>query len=164
MCDMHVCSLWHEPMYTGERGCRASVQVRCIQIAIDNPAAKGEFRVFNQFTEQFSVNQLAAIVVQQGAKAGLDVQARSARSCAGKLRLSTGCLGRAASLVDVSTMRMPERVCADQDASAPQGARRAGACTGLPVLLPEQRTWETLLLHAQHTYGIHRMPGAWLRR
>ena len=51
------------------------VQVRCIQIAVDNPAAKGEFRVFNQFTEQFSVNELAAIVKQQGAKAGLDVQA-----------------------------------------------------------------------------------------
>ena len=59
-----------------DRGCRAHAQVRCIQIAIDNPAAKGEFRVFNQFTEQFSVNQLAAIVQQQGAKAGLDVQAR----------------------------------------------------------------------------------------
>ena len=51
------------------------MQVRCIQIAVDNPAAKGEFRVFNQFTEQFSVNELAAIVKQQGAKAGLDVQA-----------------------------------------------------------------------------------------
>ena len=59
-----------------ERDCWAHAQVRCIQIAIDNPAAKGEFRVFNQFTEQFSVNQLAAIVQQQGAKAGLDVQAR----------------------------------------------------------------------------------------
>ena len=59
-----------------EGACWDRAQVRCIQIAIDNPAAKGEFRVFNQFTEQFSVNQLAAIVQQQGAKAGLDVQAR----------------------------------------------------------------------------------------
>ena len=33
--------------------------VRCIEIAILNPAAKGEFRVFNQFTEQFSVGELA---------------------------------------------------------------------------------------------------------
>jgi UDP-sulfoquinovose synthase len=33
--------------------------VRCIEIAIQNPPAKGEFRVFNQFTEQFSVAQLA---------------------------------------------------------------------------------------------------------
>lgn len=29
------------------------LQVRCIQIAIDNPASKGEMRVFNQFTEMF---------------------------------------------------------------------------------------------------------------
>jgi len=33
--------------------------VRCIEIAMLNPAAKGEFRVFNQFTEQFSVSELA---------------------------------------------------------------------------------------------------------
>jgi nucleoside-diphosphate-sugar epimerase len=50
--------------------------VRCIQIAIDNPANKGEFRVFNQFTEQFSVNQLAEIVTREGKKLGLEVQVR----------------------------------------------------------------------------------------
>ncbi len=31
----------------------ASLQVRCVQIAIDNPAKQGEMRVFNQFTEMF---------------------------------------------------------------------------------------------------------------
>jgi hypothetical protein len=51
--------------------------VRCIQIAIDNPADKGEFRVFNQFTEQFSVNQLADIVTREGAKLGLKVEVTS---------------------------------------------------------------------------------------
>lgn len=30
--------------------------------------------MFNQFTEQFSVNQLADIVKREGAKLGLDVQ------------------------------------------------------------------------------------------
>lgn len=49
-------------------------QVRCIQIAIENPAQGGEFRVFNQFTEQFSVNQLADIVKAAGSRIGLDVQ------------------------------------------------------------------------------------------
>ncbi|MDB5084619.1 MAG: nucleoside-diphosphate-sugar epimerase [Bacilli bacterium] len=34
--------------------------VRCIEIAANNPADHGEFRVFNQFTEEFSVNDLAA--------------------------------------------------------------------------------------------------------
>lgn len=48
--------------------------VRCIQIAIENPAAKGEMRVFNQFTEQFSVNQLADLVKTSGNKLGLNVQ------------------------------------------------------------------------------------------
>ena len=47
-----------------------------MQIAIDNPAAAGEFRVFNQFTEQFSVNDLARLVSAQGAKLGLDVRVR----------------------------------------------------------------------------------------
>ncbi|HEU5138612.1 MAG TPA: NAD-dependent epimerase/dehydratase family protein [Bacillales bacterium] len=33
--------------------------VRCIEIAAEQPADKGEFRVFNQFTEEFSVLDLA---------------------------------------------------------------------------------------------------------
>ncbi len=52
--------------------------VRCIQLAVDNPARNGEMRVFNQFTEQWSVNQLADIVQREGRKLGLDVQARHA--------------------------------------------------------------------------------------
>lgn len=52
------------------------VQVRCIQLAIDNPADRGEMRVYNQFTEQFSVNDIASIVQKAGSKVGLDVQVR----------------------------------------------------------------------------------------
>ncbi|KAF7804040.1 UDP-sulfoquinovose synthase, chloroplastic [Senna tora] len=48
--------------------------VQCVEIAIANPAKPGEFRVFNQFTEQFSVNELAALVTKAGKKLGLDVQ------------------------------------------------------------------------------------------
>ena len=48
--------------------------MRCIQIAIDNPADKGEMRVYNQFTEQFSVNDLARIVGTEGKKLGLNVE------------------------------------------------------------------------------------------
>ena len=33
--------------------------VECIRISAENPAAAGEFRVFNQFTEQMSVRQIA---------------------------------------------------------------------------------------------------------
>ncbi|MCD7457730.1 UDP-sulfoquinovose synthase, chloroplastic [Datura stramonium] len=48
--------------------------VQCVEIAIANPAQPGEFRVFNQFTEQFSVNELAALVTKAGEKLGLEVK------------------------------------------------------------------------------------------
>ena len=51
-------------------------QVRCVQIAIDNPAARGEMKIYNQFTEQFSVNEIAALVKREGGKLGLDVEVR----------------------------------------------------------------------------------------
>lgn len=47
--------------------------VRCVEIAIANPADPGQFRVFNQFTELFSVGDLAAMVQNAGTKMGLDV-------------------------------------------------------------------------------------------
>eukprot|EP00193_Tetraselmis_chui_P012938 CAMPEP_0177772874 /NCGR_PEP_ID=MMETSP0491_2-20121128/12517_1 /TAXON_ID=63592 /ORGANISM="Tetraselmis chuii, Strain PLY429" /LENGTH=481 /DNA_ID=CAMNT_0019290837 /DNA_START=127 /DNA_END=1572 /DNA_ORIENTATION=+ len=48
--------------------------VRCIQIAIDQQASKGEMRVFNQFTEMWSVNDIAGLVTKAGGKLGLDVE------------------------------------------------------------------------------------------
>ena len=45
--------------------------VRCIELAALNPAAPGEFRVFNQFTEQFSVLELAQKVEHARAAHGL---------------------------------------------------------------------------------------------
>jgi UDP-sulfoquinovose synthase len=36
--------------------------MRCIEIALEKPAKPGEYRVFNQFTEQFSVGQLADLI------------------------------------------------------------------------------------------------------
>ena len=57
--------------------------VRCIELACLNPAAPGECRVFNQFTEQFSVLELAHMVQAAGSEdgpAGRDrPPARSAR-------------------------------------------------------------------------------------
>ncbi|MBV8527072.1 MAG: NAD-dependent epimerase/dehydratase family protein [Candidatus Dormibacteraeota bacterium] len=38
--------------------------VECIRISIENPASRGQYRVFNQFTEQFSVKGLAELVSQ----------------------------------------------------------------------------------------------------
>ena len=48
--------------------------VRCIELACLNPARRGEFRVFNQFTEQFSVLDLALMVQSAGKSLGLEVQ------------------------------------------------------------------------------------------
>jgi UDP-sulfoquinovose synthase len=45
--------------------------VRCIELAMLNPPARGEYRVFNQFTEQFSIGELADKVRVAGAKLGL---------------------------------------------------------------------------------------------
>ncbi len=48
--------------------------VRCIEIACLNPAARGECRVFNQFTEQFSVLEIANMVQTAAAKLGRTVE------------------------------------------------------------------------------------------
>jgi UDP-sulfoquinovose synthase len=48
--------------------------VRCIEIACQNPAARGECRVYNQFTEQFSVLELAQMVETVGKKLGMNVE------------------------------------------------------------------------------------------
>ena len=48
--------------------------IRCIEIACMNPAEPGEFRVFNQFTEQFSVLELAQMVKAAALKLGLKAE------------------------------------------------------------------------------------------
>ena len=48
--------------------------VRCVELAIANPAQPGEFRVFNQFTELFSVGDLAAMVQNASKSMGLKVE------------------------------------------------------------------------------------------
>ena len=47
--------------------------VRCIEIACLHPAHSGECRVFNQFTEQFTVLELARMVQTAGKKMNLSV-------------------------------------------------------------------------------------------
>jgi UDP-sulfoquinovose synthase len=48
--------------------------VRCVELACLNPAERGEFRVYNQFTEQFSVLEIAHLVRTAAAKMGLTVE------------------------------------------------------------------------------------------
>jgi UDP-sulfoquinovose synthase len=44
--------------------------IQCVRLAIENPAAAGEFRVLNQFTEVFSVLELAELVAHAAEKIG----------------------------------------------------------------------------------------------
>jgi UDP-sulfoquinovose synthase len=50
--------------------------LQCVTLAVENSASSGEFRVFNQFTEQFSVldlaERVAAVAEQLGMKARID--------------------------------------------------------------------------------------------
>ena len=48
--------------------------VRCVELACLTPASPGECRVFNQFTEQFSVMEIARLVKAAGKKLGLKVE------------------------------------------------------------------------------------------
>jgi UDP-sulfoquinovose synthase len=48
--------------------------LRCVELAVSNPPELGEYRVFNQFTEQFSVAELADLVKRAGAELGHSVE------------------------------------------------------------------------------------------
>lgn len=47
--------------------------MQCLTIALENPPALGEYRVFNQFEETYTVTELAELVRDAGAEIGLAV-------------------------------------------------------------------------------------------
>jgi UDP-sulfoquinovose synthase len=47
--------------------------LQCVELAVTHPADPGEYRVFNQFTEQFSILELAQKVQEAGRDVGIDV-------------------------------------------------------------------------------------------
>ncbi|HWG81941.1 MAG TPA: NAD-dependent epimerase/dehydratase family protein [Gaiellales bacterium] len=47
--------------------------IQCVELTADNPAEPGEFRVYNQFTESFTVAGLAEKVRHAGGEIGVDV-------------------------------------------------------------------------------------------
>jgi UDP-sulfoquinovose synthase len=51
--------------------------LQCVELAVSNPPELGEYRVFNQFTEQFSVAELAELVKRSAASLGREVEIRS---------------------------------------------------------------------------------------
>ncbi|MGH2982294.1 MAG: NAD-dependent epimerase/dehydratase family protein [Solirubrobacterales bacterium] len=51
--------------------------LQCVELAATHPAELGEFRVFNQFTEQFRVSELADLVQKSAAELGYEVEIQS---------------------------------------------------------------------------------------
>lgn len=51
--------------------------VNCINIAANNPPKSGDFRVFNQFTDFKSVNELASMVIKASKKIGYKASSKS---------------------------------------------------------------------------------------
>ena len=55
-------------VYGGGSQTRATIDIRdtveCVRLACENPADRGEFRVFNQATEKFSLTQMADVVAR----------------------------------------------------------------------------------------------------
>ncbi|RLB80752.1 MAG: NAD-dependent dehydratase [Deltaproteobacteria bacterium] len=51
--------------------------LNCVRLSLEQPAKAGELRIFNQFVETFTVNELAELVQRVGNQLGLNVQIRS---------------------------------------------------------------------------------------
>ena len=51
--------------------------LQCIELAAANPPARGELRIMNQFTETFTVSELAERIARAGRELGLDVSVRA---------------------------------------------------------------------------------------
>lgn len=51
--------------------------LQCITLAANNPPDIGKLEIYNQFTETFSVNELAELVREAGSRLGIDVAIKS---------------------------------------------------------------------------------------
>lgn len=51
--------------------------LQCVELAMNNPVEQGDLRILNQFTEQFSVNELAEKVTRVGNANGLNVEMKN---------------------------------------------------------------------------------------
>ena len=48
--------------------------MRCLTLALENPAKEGEYRTFNQFAEVYNVTELAEMVQRVAQELGLSVE------------------------------------------------------------------------------------------
>lgn len=59
--------------------------MRCLTLAVENPADKGEYRVFNQFAEAYSIQELAVMTQEVSAEFGLTVEIKNYDNPRGEL-------------------------------------------------------------------------------
>jgi UDP-sulfoquinovose synthase len=59
--------------------------MRCLTLAVENPAEKGEYRVFNQFAEAYSITELAAMTQEVSREFGLNVEIKNYDNPRGEL-------------------------------------------------------------------------------
>jgi len=71
-------------VYGKGRQIRGYINIRdvlqCVELALKHPSRKGEFKVFNQFTEQYSVLDLAASVKKVADRLGYSVKIQSIKN------------------------------------------------------------------------------------
>lgn len=51
--------------------------LQCVDLALQNPAGERELKIYNQLTETFTVNELAANIQKAGAQLGINVEVKS---------------------------------------------------------------------------------------
>ncbi len=54
--------------------------LQCVQLSLENPADSGELRIMNQFTETFSVNELAEMVKKSASNLGIEVKIKPVKN------------------------------------------------------------------------------------
>ena len=63
---------------TQERGyLNINDTMKCVELSVLNPAQKGEFRVFNQYTETFTINDISNKVLQASKDLKIDIKAKN---------------------------------------------------------------------------------------
>jgi UDP-sulfoquinovose synthase len=51
--------------------------MRCVELAVENPVEVGELRVLNQYAEEYSVLELAGLVIEAASRVGIEARVES---------------------------------------------------------------------------------------
>ncbi len=100
--------------------------LQCVELTVSNPAQRGEMRVYNQFTEQFTVLELAELTRRAAAELGYEAVDRARREPARRARgalLQRGEHEAARARAQAPLPRRGARAVDDRHDRPPQGPR-----------------------------------------